>query len=75
MRDCLDRLGLDADGSGVVNCFKVTCAGRVTFAGVFVDRIVWRFPNDLEGMIEWDVLANNLFGPVHVSSIISQVLA
>ena len=39
MRDCLDRLGLDADGSGVVNCFTGTCAGRV-LAGVFVDRIV-----------------------------------
>ena len=74
MRDCLDRLGLDADGSGVVNCFTVTCAGRV-LAGVFVDRIVCRLPNDLEGKIEWDVLANNLFGPVPVSSIIDQVLA
>jgi hypothetical protein len=66
VKDCLDRLGLDADGRGVVNCF--TGAGcRVGLAGVFVDfppiPIVWRFPNDFEGMIEWDVLANNLFGP------------
>jgi hypothetical protein len=65
VRDCLDRLGLDADGSGVVNCLRA--AGRETLAGVFVDfpppPIVWRFPNDFEGMIECDVLANSLLGP------------
>jgi len=69
VRDCLDRRGLDADGRGVVNCFTGAGAGRVSLAGVFVGfstpPIVWRFPNDFEGMIEWDVLANNLLGPVY----------
>jgi hypothetical protein len=66
VNDCLDRLGLDADGSGVAaTCFggagvRTDCG----LAGVFVDLIVGRFPNDLDGFTDWDwlVLANNLLG-------------
>ena len=51
VKDCLDRLGFEADGNGVA----ITCFGgagvRNVFPGVF--RIVGRLPNDLDGLTDW----------------------
>jgi hypothetical protein len=49
VRDCLDRLGFDADGRGVVIAFGGAGVLSV-LPGVF--RIVGRLPNDLDGFID-----------------------